>query len=193
MKKIFRVLLISGSLYACNNEAEKKNNNKEDSAASEEYLRDGSRSSTKNNPGNYPDPGSFEKEAIEKEITRQITTALLSSKAEINLLRSEISDSLTKSGLMPERRSLFTKTIRQLNASSDLINKELENILVTDLQNNRQKLDGIVKKMKASERELGSMIARLDKINAYIQVASGLIQSLLPVPPVSSKNNKEKY
>jgi hypothetical protein len=190
MKKVLKILLISTSLYACKNEAEKKPMSEVDTTAEQETVRDAS--SGKSNRSSFPDPSIFEKEAAEREVTRQITAALLSSKKEINLLQSEISDSLTKSGLVAERRSLFVKTIRQLEASSDLINKELENILITDLQNNREKLNGIVKKMKLSEKELGSIITRLDKITGYIQIASTLIQSLVPVPQVSSKNTKDR-
>jgi hypothetical protein len=99
---------------------------------------------------------------------------------------------LTKSGLLPERHSLFAKTIRQLEASSDVINKQLEQILVSDLQSSREKLSGIVKKMKGSERELGTMIASLDKICDYMQITCSLIQSVLPVPttPTAAKNSK---
>ncbi|MEI9942926.1 MAG: hypothetical protein WDN26_01775 [Chitinophagaceae bacterium] len=43
------------------------------------------------------------------ETMRQIMSTLMASKQQINLLESEISDSLTRSGLPPERRSLFSK------------------------------------------------------------------------------------
>ena len=88
---------------------------------------------------------------------------------------------------------LFSRTIQQPEASSDLINKQLEDILAGDLQNSREKLNQIVKKMKGSEREFGAMIERLDKITACMQLATTLIQTLLPVPTAvtPAKSGKE--
>ena len=54
------------------------------------------------------------------------------------MLRIEVSDSLAKSGLSSERRCLFVSTMRQLEVSSDIANKQLQEILVSDLQNSRQ-------------------------------------------------------
>jgi SepF-like predicted cell division protein (DUF552 family) len=193
MKNLLKVLLISSSLCACNNSANENTANDADTSA---QIRDAAKASHDNGlnnttgPQNIPDPTGFESK--ERETTRQITSALLSSKKEISLLQSEISDSLTRSGLAVEKRSYFVKTIQQLEASTDLINKELENILVTDLQKSHGKLTGIVKKMKDSEKELGAMVARLDKINNYIQVATTLIQTLVPAMPPPVKKQPEK-
>jgi len=99
---------------------------------------------------------------------------------------------LPKVGLSPQKRSLFVKTIQQLEITSDLVNKQLEQILVSDLENNREKMKGIVKKMKESEQELGAMIVRIDKINDYLQVATGLIQSLSQVKTPSSKTSSKE-
>jgi chromosome segregation ATPase len=131
----------------------------------------------KNNAAHSPDPAD-----LEKETQRQIIANLLSSKEEINKLRNEVSDSLAKSGLSEERRSLFRKTIRDLEESSDIANRQLQQILVSDLQTNRDKLNDITTKMKRSEKELGTMIQRLDKITGYMQLATTLLQSLLPIP-----------
>lgn len=192
MKTLLKVLLISSIVFACKNSANDGAMDKKDSAnismpPDSALKNDNDKAS--NNGSSYSDPGD-----AEKETARQITLNLLSSKYEINLLRTEVSDSLSKSGLTSERRSLFAKTIQQLEASSDVVNKQLEEILVSDLQNSREKLSGIVKKMKGSEKELGAMINRLDKICNYMQFTCSLIQSLLPVPatPVPAKNNKEK-
>jgi hypothetical protein len=80
-------------------------------------------------------------------------------------------------GLPTQRRVLFVKTIQQLESSSDLVNKQLEQIFVNDLQNSREKLGVLAKKMKDSEQELGALIARIDKISGYLLAASNLIQS----------------
>jgi hypothetical protein len=190
MKTLLKILLISGSLYACKNNAGDGAMDKKDSSnimMPPDSVLDNDNDRDKGSPGYSEEPGD-----AERETTRQITLNLLSSKYEINMLRSEVSDSLTKSGLAPERRSLFAKTIRQLEASSDVVNKQLEQILVSDLQISREKLSGIVKKMKGSEKELGTMIARLDKICDYMQFTCSLIQSVLPVPstPTAAKNTK---
>lgn len=191
MKNLLKIFLLSSSLYACSNSANQNTDttNETDSVRAFDSAginRNRNYDNTNKN-FDFPDASELEQSQKEREITLQITSALLFSKKEINLLRSEISDSLTKSGLPAERRSLFVKTIQQLEASTNLINKELENILVTDLQKNRDKLSGIVKKMKSSEKELGAIIARLDKINSYIDVASTLIQSLVPAVPAPVK------
>jgi hypothetical protein len=188
MKTLLKILLISGSLYACKNSGNDNNAaNEKDSSNNITMPPDSVLNKNDNAISHSPDPGDFE-----KETDRQITLNLLSSKQEINLLRTEVSDSLSKSGLAPERRILFAKTIQQLESSSDLVNKQLEEILVSDLVNSRERLNGIIKKMKGSEKELGTMIARLDKVTAYMQIATNLMQSLLPIPatPVSSKNSK---
>jgi hypothetical protein len=191
MKTLLKILLISSSLYACKNSAGDGAMDSKDSnniaMPPDSVLRNDNDDRGNGSSSSSEDPGD-----AEKETTRQITLNLLSSKYEINMLRSEVSDSLTKSGLAPERRSLFAKTIRQLEASSDVVNKQLEQILVSDLQSSREKLSGIVKKMKGSEKELGTMIARLDKICDYMQFTCSLIQSVLPVPstPTAAKNTK---
>jgi chromosome segregation ATPase len=123
----------------------------------------------------------------EAETKRQITEALFSSKKEINELETDISDSLSRSGLSNDRRSLFSKTIRQLETSSDILNKQLEQILVSDLQASREKLGGIVGKMKGSEKELQTMIVKLDRISRFLETATALIQSLSPIKPVIAK------
>ncbi|MBL7743894.1 MAG: hypothetical protein JNN00_10515 [Chitinophagaceae bacterium] len=191
MKSLLKILLISSSLYACNNRGDSNTKAPEVDSAS---YRDSAKNDhplqyDNDKTQNFPEPAGIE--ANEKEITRQITSVLLYSKSEINQFRTEISDSLSKAGLPPGRRSFFVKTIRQLESGAELINKELENVLITDLQKNHDKLSGIIKNMKASEKELGKMIARLDKINGYIQLASSLIQSLAPVSVPAKKQNSD--
>lgn len=189
MKSLLKILLISSSLYSCNNRGDSNAETTEvDSASYRDPAKNDHPPQYNNDKSqNFPEPAGIE--ADEKEITRQITSALLYSKSEINQFRTEISDSLSKSGLPPERRSFFVKTIRQLESGAELINKELENVMVTDLKRNHDKLSGIIKNMKASEKELGKMIARLDKINGYIQLASSLIQSLAPVTVPGKKQH----
>jgi len=128
----------------------------------------------------------------ETKAKKQLTEAIFSSKSEINLLETDISDSLTKSGLSSEKRSLFSKTIQQLEASSDILNKQLEQILVSDLQASRERLGGIITKMKGSQSELQTMITRLDKITAYLQTATDLIQTLSPIKPIVKPAAKPK-
>jgi hypothetical protein len=190
MKTLLKVFLISSCLLACKNSAEDGATDQKDSAnitmpPDSVLIKD----NTNHNSSSSSDPGDFE-----KETARQITLNLLSSKHEINMLRSEVSDSLSKSDLPADRRLLFSKTILQLENSSDVVNKQLEDILVKDLQSSREKLAGIVKKMKGAEKELGAMIERLNKITNYMQIATNLIQSLIPipVPPVSTKTSKDK-
>jgi hypothetical protein len=122
-----------------------------------------------------------------EDARNQLAATILSSKTEILQLESDLSDSLSKSHLAPGRRSLFAHTITQLEASSDILNKQLEQLLVEDLERNRLKLTDILEKMKGSERELQAMIARLDKITGYLQIATNLIQSLAPIKPVVTK------
>ncbi len=186
MKTLLKILLLSTSLYSCNSIGE-NNSVDEKSDSSNVMMPPDSVSKNNNGAANFPDPSN-----LENETARKITEALLSSKQEITLLRAEVSDSLTRSDLDPQKRSLFSKTIRQLEASADLVNKQLEEILVGDLKDSREKLGEIVKKMKGSEKELGAMIEKLDKITGYMQVAGTLMQSLLPVQatPVSSKSAK---
>lgn len=185
MKTLLKIFLLSSILCACNNSSQNKDVNEADTMNSV-LVPD----SSLNNPDRN------ERMAtpldLEREKRLQATSSLLSSKQEINLLRSEVSDSLSKTGLSTQRRLLFVKTIQQLEISSDLVNKQLEQILVSDLQNSREKLNGIVKKMQESERELSAMIARIDKISSYLQVAADLIQSLSPVKPIPPKSNGAK-
>jgi len=196
MKNLLKIFLLSSSLYACSNSADQNVDaaNETDSVRAFDSAGINRNHNYDNSNKNYdfPDASELEQSEKEREITRQITSALLFSKKEINVLRTEISDSLTRSGLSAERRTLFVKTIQQLETSANLINKELENILVTDLQKNRNKLSGILQKMKASEKDLGAIIARLDKINSYIDVASALIQSLVPAIPAPAKKPQAK-
>jgi hypothetical protein len=191
MKNLLKILLLSSALWSCNGNVNRDaaSNDRDSSGIT---MPPDSALNNDHSGSNYPDPGE-----IDKETARQVTALLISSKQEINLLRSEVSDSLSKSGLAPERRSLLVKTIQQLESASDLVNKQLEQIFVTDLQSNRERLNGIVKKMKSSEKELGSIIARLDKISGYMQIATNLIQSLIPMPPATgapkgSGGGKEK-
>jgi hypothetical protein len=179
MKTLLKTLLISISLYSC---GENSGGKGAIAISPDSTLKSGTEKSS-----------AVIDAAIAEKTTLQINEALLSSKREIVRLRSEVSDSLTKSDLAPQKRLLFSKTIQQLEASSDLINKQLEDILVGDLQESREKLGQIVKKMKGSEKELGAMIERLDKITGYMQIATTLMQTLLPIPAVAApaKSGKE--
>jgi hypothetical protein len=122
----------------------------------------------------------------ERETKRQIILNLISSKEEINRLRTEVSDSLSKSGLSSDRRSLFVSTMRQLEFSADVANKQLQEILISDLETSSNKLGEITRKMKGSEAELAGMIKRLDKITAYMQLTTTLMQTLIPIPSGAS-------
>ena len=188
MKTLLKIFLISISLYACQSASDNKHEeptNAIDSSSAKAVQPE----SQSDNGKSLSDPINVDPE-MEKR--KQLTSVILSSKQEINQLRSDVSDSLTRSGLTPQKRSLFSKTIQQLEESSDILNKQLESILVTDLQNSYNKLNGIVKKMQASQQELGVMIAKIDKINGYLQIATALIQSISPVKPVSTKPNNGK-
>lgn len=181
MKTLLKILLISGSLFSCG----VGDSGDKDSGAIA-ATNDSALNSNEEKGNSFLD-------AIEAEkTTRQINEALLSSKREIVRLRAEVSDSLTKSDLTPQKELLFSRTILQLEASSDLVNKQLEDILVGDLQNSREKLNLIVKKMKGSEKELGAMIARLDKITAYMELATTLMQTLLPIPKAATPAKSAK-
>jgi hypothetical protein len=174
MKTLLKILLLSSIIGACNNKTETKPNEVDTSSSIPGSLDSALKSNDSGKSSALPsDP--------DAETKRQITEAIFSSKKEINLLESDISDSLSKSGLSSERRSLFSKTIKQLEASSDILNKQLEQILVSDLQQSREKLNGVISKMKGSEKELSSMIHRLDKITSFLETATGLIQSLSPL------------
>lgn len=181
MKTLLKILLISISLYSC--------------GVGDDSGGKGAAATSPDSTLKSTEEKNAFLEAVEAEkTTLQINDALLSSKREIVRLRAEVSDSLTKSDLAPQKRLLYSRTIQQLEASSDLINKQLEEILVGDLQNSREKLNQIVKKMKASEKEMGAMIERLDKITGYMQLATTLMQTLLPIPTAIAppKGAKEK-
>lgn len=181
MKTLLAILLISASLSGClsgNDKAENEPGFDDTVTAS-----DSAASNNDNNAAASPeDPAN--------ETIREIMATLLSSKQEINALESEISDSLTKSGLSPERRSLFSKTIQQLEASTKLINKQIEQIVISDLQSSKEKLNEITSKMKVSEKSLGGMVARLDKISNYMQIASNLIQTLVPIRGITGHSER---
>lgn len=180
MKILLLILSLSSILWACNN------SDYSEPASKETDTSNAAGDSLLGNP-NYNSGSAAESSDPEAEAKRQITEAIFSSKKEINELESDISDSLSKSGLSSQRRSLFSRTIQQLEASSDVLNKQLEQILVTDLQASREKLGGIVTKMQGSEKELQTMIVRLDKITRFLQTATDLIQSLSPIKPAISK------
>jgi|SRR5438477_3396341 len=187
MKTLLKIFLISSTLCACRNAGENKNANEVDSINAPSPPVSSSKKIGNGNASAASAP-----EDLNNETRRQATAALLSSKQEINVLRSELSDSLSKTGLSTQKRVLFAKTIQQLEGSSDLVNKQLEQILVSDLQNSREKLGAIVKKMKDSEQELGALIARIDKISGYLLAASDLIQSLSPIKPPAVKASNTK-
>ncbi|HLG40659.1 MAG TPA: hypothetical protein VI461_13365, partial [Chitinophagaceae bacterium] len=105
-------------------------------------------------------------------------------------LKSDIRDSLSLSGLTMEKRLLFSQTILELEESSQVFKKQLEQIMIADLQASRGKLSEIVQNMKVSEKELSGMIARLDKISTYMEVATNLIQTL--VPAAGKSHSKER-
>ncbi|MFI5187065.1 MAG: hypothetical protein ACHQF0_10095 [Chitinophagales bacterium] len=179
MKTLLKILLLSSILCSCSN-----SNNNAEQGGKETDTSNSLDSAFSNNNSNSssniaPDP--------ETETKKKITETIFSSKKEINQLESDISDSLSKSGLSSQRRSLFSKTIQQLEASSDILNRQLEQIMVSDLQNSREKLSGIVTKMKGSEKELQTMIVRLDKIARFLETTTNLIQSLSPIKPVIAK------
>ncbi len=176
MKKLIMILSISVSLFSCSGINDKP--------ASEETGVD-SIATRIDSLSNENDKAAFAEDPA-NETMRQIMSTLMASKQQINLLESEISDSLTRSGLPPERRSLFSKTIQQLESSSQLINKQIEQIVFTDLQANKEKLSQIISKMKVSEKGLEGMVVKLDKITNYMQIASGLLQTLVPLTGVTS-------
>ena len=179
MRTQLKLLLIVISLSAC-----QSGNN-----STEQSTSDSSRSAVSAPSADPSDMKGSEAVPLnaEMENKKQLTAAILSSKQEINELRSEVSDSLTKTGLSPQKRSLFSKTIQQLEESSDMLNKQLETIMVTDLQNSRNKLNGIVKKMKESQQQLNTVIAKIDKITGYLQIATTLVESISPVKSTPAK------
>ena len=187
MKTLLKIFLISSTLYACGHAGE---NNKANEADSIKAPLPPVKSSNKTGNGNAA--AASAPDDINSQTRRQATAILLSSKQEINVLRSELSDSLSKTGLSTQKRVLFAKTIQQLESSSDLVNKQLEQILVSDLESSREKLGAIVKKMKDSEQQLGTLIARIDKISGYLLAASDLIQSLSPIKHPAVKPTKTK-
>ena len=187
MKTLLKVFLISSTLCACGNATENKKVNEADSTNAPLPPVGSSKKI-----GNGNGSAASAPEDLNAETRRQATAVLLSSKQEINMLRTELSDSLSKSGLSTPKRVLFAKTIQQLEGSSDLVNQQLEQIFVSDLQNSREKLGAIVKKMKDSEQELGALIARIDKISGYLLAASDLIQSLSPIKPPAVKASNTK-
>ncbi|HLG38986.1 MAG TPA: hypothetical protein VI461_04920, partial [Chitinophagaceae bacterium] len=184
MKTFLKILLISSCLYACKGLNEKDNASTgndstnivmpPDSAMNNED--DGASSMGDNDPA--------------RETNRQIMANLLSSKKEISQLKSDVRDSLSKSGLSMEKRLIFSQSIQQLEESSQIFKKQLEQIMITDLQASRGKLSEIVQNMKVSEKELSGMIARLDKISTYMEVATNLIQTL--VPAAGKSHSKER-
>ncbi len=179
MKTLLAILLISVSLAGCisgNDNAENEQSFEDSATTSDSVVNDNNAAAAPEDPAN--------------ETIREIMATLLSSKQEINTLESEISDSLTRSGLSPEQRSLFSKTIQQLESSSKLINKQIEQIVISDLQSSKEKLNEIVSKMKASEKGLGGMVARLDKITNYMQIASNLIQTLVPISRITGHSER---
>jgi hypothetical protein len=182
MKTLLKILLISTSLLACQNAGD---SNQEATDTSRSAAADAlSSDPSSNGSGTITlDP--------EMEKRKKLTDAILFSKQAVNLLKSEVSDSLTKSGLSPQKRSLFSKTIQQLEESSDLLNKQLESILVADLQSSRNKLNGIVKKMRDSQQELSVMVGKLDKITGYLEMVTTLVESLSPVKSPPSKTAKK--
>ncbi len=188
MKSLLGMCLISVSLVACNAGAPGDGDMKTDDSSRVAMPPDSIVKTDDNGAAFAPDPGD-----VDKETKRQIILNLLSSKKEINKLRTEVSDSLTKSGLSSDRRSLFVSTIRQLESSSDITNKQLQDIMVSDLESNTERLGGIIKRMRGSEKELGAMIQKLDKITGYMQLATSLMQTLLPIPSAAgpAKSGKE--
>jgi dGTP triphosphohydrolase len=135
---------------------------------------------------------STETEDPAKETTRQIMANLLSSKKEISELKYDVGDSLSNPGLSLEKRLFFSQTIQQLEESPRFVNKQIEQIVVSDLQERRGKLSEIVQKMKGSGKELGRIIARPGKITNYMQAATNLIQPLVPVPAAKSHSKEDK-
>ena len=185
MKNLLKLLLISSSLCACNSSG-----NHKDSTEEKNNMEYDSSASFFPNPYNNADTtGSVENEQ-QRQTLHQITLTLLSSQEEMDLLTKDMSDSLTKSGLSPEKRLLFSNSITDLEASSNIVKKQLETLMVSDLQKSQEKLKGIVANMKSSQKELGAMITRLDKITNYIQTATNLIQSLNPVSKASVSTAK---
>lgn len=179
MKTLLKILILSSLVCSCTNSANNAEQGNKETDTSNAAL-DSALDTHSNSSSNLaPDP--------DMETKKQITETIFSSKKEINQLESDISDSLSKSGLSLEKQSLFHKTIQQLETSSDILNKQLEQIMVSDLQNSREKLDGIVKKMKGSEKELQTMIVRLDKIARFLETTTTLIQSLSPIKPIIAK------
>lgn len=116
------------------------------------------------------------------ENSRLAMANLLTAKKEISELRNELRDSLAQSGLTQDQRLLFSQTIRELDLSARQVNRQLEQIVVADLQSSRGKLAGIIQQMKASEKELAGMIERLGRITSYIQTATTLLQAIVHVP-----------
>jgi dGTP triphosphohydrolase len=186
MKTFIKILLISSFFFSCMGKNQGESTNSADSTRA--MLPP---DSTQVGNGNEGSNGSETTDPA-REANRQLVANLISAKKEISELKSDVRDSLSKSGLSQEQRLLFSQTIQQLDESSRLVNRQIEQILVTDLQESRGKLSEIVRKMKASEKELGGMILRLDRISNYMQVATGLLQSLVPMPAAKSHSADEK-
>lgn len=188
MKTILKILLISISLYACKGKAKIDNaatENKQESIDSAGML------SPENVP-TYSNQSDEEPAGTEKERSAKLMATLLASKKEINSAMDIMSDSLSKSGLRAEDKLLYQKTMVALERSSLVVNRQIEKIIVTDLQNTKSKLSEVVQKMKTSEKELSGMIARLDKISGLIQIATTLVQSLTKVPIATPLNSGQK-
>lgn len=184
MKTFLKILLISSCFYAC-----KGLNEKDDASTGSDSTNIASPPDSVMNNDN-DEASSMGDNDPARETNRQIMANLLTSKKEISQLKSDIRDSLSRSGLTVEKRLLFSQTIQELEESSQVFKKQIEHIMITDLQASRGKLSEIVQSMKASEKELSGMIARLDKISNYMQVATNLIQSL--VPAAGKSHSKER-
>src|SRR5690349_20198636 len=109
MRSLLRMLLISVSLIACNSGVDTGRSSETGDSAHTTLPPDSL--SERNDEGAAFSPESGDPE---RETKRQIILNLISSKEEINKLRTEVSDSLAKSGLSSDRRSLFVSTMRQL-------------------------------------------------------------------------------
>ena len=179
MKTLLKIALVASVLCSCGsgNDSVKQGQERDSASAALD-------SALGSSPAGSSSAASADPES---EAKRQITENLFASKKEINQLEADLSDSLSRSGLPQARKSLYQKTILQLEASSEVMNKQLEQIMVSDLAANREKLSGIVTKMKGSEKDLQFMIARLDKITRFMETATNLLQTLSPIKPVIAK------
>lgn len=178
MKTCLKLLLILSFFSGCadNHESSPESAAKSDSA-DVNLLPDSSTAE--------PGDGAAQSNSPADEATENARLAmanLLTAKKEMSELRNDMRDSLSKSGLAQEQRLLFSQAIRDLDQSTRSLNRQIEQIVVSDLQQSRTKLGGIVQEMKKSEKQLGGMIERLDRISNYLQVATTLLQSVVPLP-----------